>query len=68
VLVPDRPVVAQAVHCCAESDDETVALVKIPIRSRFALTALPDSVASLVSKGRTGLCPPVVRAFEDRNP
>lgn len=67
VLVPDRPVVAQAVHCCAESDDETVALVKIPMRSRSALAALPDSVASLVSKGRMGLCPPVVRGSKPLN-
>lgn len=66
VLVADRPMVAQAVHCCAESDDETVSLVKIPIRS--ALAALPDSVASLVSEGRIGLCPRVVRKFEDQTP
>ncbi|KLO89996.1 hypothetical protein CEK26_006162 [Fusarium fujikuroi] len=68
VLVADRPMVAQAVHCCAESDDETVSLVKSPMRSRSALAALPNSVASLVSEGRIGLCPRVVRKFEDQTP
>lgn len=68
VLVADRPMVAQAVRCCAESDDETVSIVKIPMRSRSALAALPDSVASLVCEGRTGLCPPVVRKFKGSKP